>query len=252
MPATPAVESTRPTPAAVERLMKKLRLKTPLLAVYDAAASDAFAPCFEPEGDECCFAYYDRWMAGETLALKKGGGGCKGAHRALGIEQSAPPFMAHLLTDGVGAPKGEGLRATPAIAQAYLDRSKPPVPEAGSVLVGPLRLEQWDRVRSVTFLVDPDRLAALTTLAGYWSAENVVAAPFGSACSFFWKSFNEIEGAQAVIGGTDVAMRQYLPTAIMTLTVAPAHFAKMVGVGDDSFLDRDWWNHLMEVRDRWA
>jgi hypothetical protein len=250
MAATPT--EPRPTAAAVERLMKKLRLTTPLLAVYDAAASEAFAPVFEPEGDECCFSYYDRWLAGETLALKKGGGGCKGAHRALGIERTSPPFMAHFLTDGVGAPKGEGLRATPEIAQAYLDRGKPPVPESGGILVGPLRLEQWERVRSVTFLVDPDRLAALTTLAGYWSAENVVAAPFGSACSFFWKSFNEIEGAQAVIGGTDVAMRQYLPTAIMTLTVAPAHFARMLTVGDDSFLDREWWNDLMEVRDRWA
>ncbi len=251
MPATPA-DTARPTPAAVERLMKKLRLTTPLLAVYDAAPSDAFSPVFDAEGDDCCFSYYDRWMGGETLALKKGGGGCKGAHRALGIEQAAPPFMAHMLTDGVGAPKGEGLRATPEIAQAFLDRGKPPVPQAGSILVGPLRLDQWDSVRSVTFLVDPDRLAALTTLAGYWSAENVVAAPFGSACSFFWKSFNEIEGAQAVIGGTDVAMRQYLPTAIMTLTVAPGHFAKMLTVGDDSFLDREWWTDLMDVRDRWA
>jgi hypothetical protein len=250
MPATST--PSRPTPAALERLVKKLRLTTPLLAVYDAAPSAAFAPVFDPDGDECCFSYYDRWMAGETLALKRGGAGCKGAHRALGIERTTPPHLAHFLTDGVGAPKGEGLRATPDIAQAFLDRGKPPTPETGSILVGPLRFDQWDRVRSVTFLADPDRLAALMTLAGYWSAENVVAAPFGSACSFFWKSFNEIEGAQAVIGGTDVAMRQYLPTAIMTLTVAPGHFARMLTVGDDSFLDREWWNDLMAIRDRWA
>ena len=250
MPA--ATHTARPTPEAIERLMKKLRLHTPLLAVYDATPSEAFAPVFEPEGDDCCFSYYDRWIAGETLALKRGGAGCKGAHRALGIERSIPPHMAHFLTDGVGAPKGEGLRATPEIAQEYLDRAKPPTPESGSVLVGPLRLDQWEKVRSVTFLVDPDRLAALTTLAGYWSAENVVAAPFGSACSFFWKSFNEVEGAQAIIGGTDVAMRRYLPTAIMTLTVAPDHFAKMLGVPENSFLDLDWWNELMDVRARWA
>lgn len=247
-----AAATPRPTAEAVERLMKKLRLTTPLLAVYDAAPGDAFAPVFEPVGTECCFSYYDRWMAGETLVLKKGGDGCRGAHRALGIEQGTPPYMAHFLTDGKGAPKGEGLRATPEIAQAILDRAQPPVLESGAVLVGPLRLEQWDRVRSVTFLVDPDRLAALTTLAGYWSAENVVAAPFGSACSFFWKSFNELEGVLAVIGGTDVAMRRYLPTAIMTLTVAPPHFARMLGVPDNSFLDKAWWNELMDVRDRWA
>jgi hypothetical protein len=250
---TVATDTPRPTAAAVERLMKKLRLTTPLLAVYDAKVSEAFAPVFEPDAEECCFSYYDRWLAGETLVVNKGGPGCKGAHRALGIEQgAAPAFMAHFLTDGVGAPKGEGLRATPEIAQAYLDRGRPPAPESGSVLLGPLRVREWDRVRSVTFLVDPDRLAAITTLAGYWSAENVVAAPFGSACSFFWKSFNELEGVQAVIGGTDVAMRRHLPTAVMTLTVAPAHFAKMLTVPDGSFLDRDWWNDLMDVRGRWA
>lgn len=247
-----ATDTARPTPAAVGRLMHKLRLTTPLLAVYDTAPSDAFAPLFEPEGDDCCFSYYDRWVAGETLVLKKGGTGCKGAHRALGIEQESPSFLAHFLTDGVGAPKGEGLRATPEIAQQFLDRAQPPVPEQGIILIGPLRLERWPVVRSVTFLVDPDRLAALTTLAGYWSADNVVAAPFGSACSFLWKSFNEVQGAQAIIGGTDVAMRRYLPTAILTLTVAPAHFARMLTVPENSFLDHDWWNELMDVRGRWA
>lgn len=247
-----AAAPPHPTAHAVERLMKKLRLTTPLLAVYDATPSDAFAPVFEPEGDECCFSYYDRWLAGETLALKKSGAGCKGAHRALGIEQGTPPFMAHFLTDGEGAPKGEGLRATAEIAQAFIDRGRPPVPASGGILVGPLRLDQWDRVRSVTFLVDPDRLAALTTLAGYWSANNVVAAPFGSACSFFWKSFNEQEGVLAIIGGTDVAMRRHLPTAIMTLTVEPGHFARILTVPDGSFLDKEWWNELMDVRDRWA
>ncbi len=252
MPTPKATTRPMPTAESVDRLMKKLRLTTPLIAVYDAVPSDAFAPTFEPEDDECCFSYYDRWTAGETLVLKKGGAGCKGSYRALGIERTTPAFLAHFLSDGVGAPKGEGLRATAEIAQAYLDRSKPPQPSAGTVLLGPLRLDQWKAVRSVTFLVDPDRLAALMTLAGYWSADDVVAAPFGSACSFFWKSFNENEGALAIIGGTDVAMRRHLPTAILTLTVAPAHFARMLTFPDNSFLNLDWWNELMEVRGRWA
>jgi hypothetical protein len=245
-------DEQRPTREAVDRLIGKLRLTTPLIAVYDSEQTGAFAPVFEPGEDECCFASYDRWVAGETLVLRKGGGGCKGGHRGLGLEQNSPPFMAHFLTDGAGAPKGEGLRATPEIAQAILDHGKAVKPSGATVLIGPLRLAQWDTVRSVTFLVDPDRLAAVMTLAGYWSPENVVAAPFGSACSFLWKSFNENEGALAVIGGTDVAMRRYLPTAILTITVSPQHFAKMLTFPDTSFLGLDWWNDLMDVRGRWA
>ena len=38
----------------------------------------------------------------------------------------------------------------------------------------------------------------------------------------------------------------------MTLTVAPAHFERMLAVPEGSFLDREWWGELMAVRDRWA
>ena len=242
------VPNVAPDGAAVARLMDRLRLTTPLIAVYDVSASDAFAPLVEATGTTCCFAYYQRWLDGETLVLEKGGAGCQGASRALGLEKTYPDYMAHFLTDGVGAPKGEGLRATPEIAQAYLDAARPPDVSSGTVLVGPLRLDQWAAVKSVTFLVDPDRLSALMTLAGYWSPDDVVAAPFGSGCSFLWRSLGTSGEDRAVIGATDIAMRRYLPPNILTLTVRPAHFAKMVTAPESSFLYRTWWNDLMDAR----
>lgn len=248
---TPA--PVRPTQDGVDRLLYKLRLKTPLIAVYDSAVSDAFTPVAEVEPETCCFAFYDRWVAGETLVLRRGGHGCKGAFRAMGLDTGGDPnVLAHMLTDGVGAPKAEGLRATADLALARIQAEEPPKPRTDTVLVGPLRLDQWDTVRSVTFLVDPDRLAAVMTLAGYWSPDDVVSAPFGSGCSFLWKSLGEGKGPLAVIGGTDVAMRRFLPTAILTLTVAPTHFAKMLMAPEGSFLDLDWWNELMDTRGRWA
>lgn len=236
-----------PSTDAIERLKTKLRLSTPLLALYDSRPSDAFAPLVEAKGSACCFAYYKRWLAGETLVVKKGGGGCQGAMRAFGLEKTYPAYMAHFLTDGEGAPMGEGLRATPDIAQAYIDAAVPPDVKSGAVLIGPLRPEQWDAVQSVTFLVDPDRLAAVMTLAGYWSAQDVVTAPFGSGCSFLWRSLG---GDRSVIGGTDIAMRRYLPPDTMTFTVSPAHFAKMLTFPEDSFLFKSWWNDLMDFRSR--
>lgn len=245
-------QSTRPTEESIGRLMTKLRLTTPLIAVYDAPPSEAFAPMGDPEPETCCFAFYDRWLAGETLVLRKGGVGCKGAYRALGLEKGDPEMVAHLISDGVGAPRGEGLRASPDIARAHVEAGTTPVPASESVLVGPLRVSQWDAVRSVTFLVDPDRLAAVMTLAGYWSPDDVVSAPFGSGCSFLWKSLGEGGEPRAVIGGTDVAMRRFLPTAILTLTVSPAHFARMLTFPERSFLSLEWWNDLMDTRGRWA
>jgi hypothetical protein len=238
------------TSAAVDRLVARLRLTTPLIGVYDARPSAAFEPLVETEGTSCCFAHYRRWLEGETLVLAPGGAGCQGVYRAVGLLQGHPAYLAHFLTDGVGAPKGEGLKAEPAIAQAYLDRARPLEARSGSILIGPLRLEQWDALRSVTFLVDPDRLGAVMTLAGYWSDIDVVAAPFGSGCSLLWRALIEDGQDRAVLGATDIAMRRHLPPDILTLSVTPQRFEQMLSFPDDAFLNRSWWNDLMDYRER--
>jgi hypothetical protein len=246
-----------PTAETITRLTRKLRLTDPLLAVYDCSP-DGFSPTIEAKGGTCCFAYYGRWLKGETLIFRKGEGnfgkpegGCPGGHRAFGLEREYPPYMAHFLTDGVGAPTGEGLKASPELAQAFLDAAKPPQPAGDTVLLGPLRIDKWAAVRSVTFFVDPDRLAGVMTLAGYWSAENdLIAAPFSSGCAMFWRMLGEYDRDRPVIGCTDLAARRYLPPSILSLTVSPARFEQMLSVPDGSFLDRDWWNELLDAREK--
>jgi len=245
-----------PPAAAVERLCRKLRLTTPLIAIYDAPPSDAFAPYVEARGSACCFAFYPRWLKGETVVFRRGTEspgpprqGCPGAHRALGLEASYPPHMAHFLTDGAGAPPGEGLKASPALAQEFLAAARPPRLRGATVLLGPLRLEQWAAVRSVTFLVDPDRLAGVMTLAGYWSGDtDLIAAPFSSGCGLLWRSLGERGRDRPVLGGTDIAMRRYMPPEILTLSVSPERFEQMLTIPDGSFLDKPWWNDLLQAR----
>jgi hypothetical protein len=245
-----------PTADAVQRLTGKLRLTTPLIAVYDSPAEGKLAPLIEAKGRACCFAFYPRWLKGETVVYRKGGGafdaregGCAGAQRAFGLERDYPGYMAHFLTDGVGAPTGEGLKATPALAQEFLDRAQPPRPGGSAILIGPLRLDAWAEVRSVTFFVDPDRLAALMTLAGFWSADNdLIAAPFSSGCALMWRALGEYDRDRPVIGCTDIAMRKYVPPEVLSLSVTPQRFEQMLGVPEGSFLDRDWWNGLLDAR----
>ena len=247
-----------PKQSSTDRLIEKLRLKTPIIAIYDSEPSDEFAPMVESSGRTCCFAYYKRWLNGETLVIGRGEGGfgdpdkgCFGAQNAFGLGEGYPPFMAHFLTDGKGAPMGEGLKASPELAQDFLDRAVPPKLASGSVLIGPLRLSMWERVRSVTFLVDPDRLSALMTLAGYWTSDpEVVFAPFSSGCGLMLREVESVGGKRAVIGCTDIAMRKYLPPEMMCLTVSPGMFERMVDFPDDAFLNRSWWNELMDHRER--
>jgi hypothetical protein len=157
--------------------------------------------------------------------------------------------MANFLTDGKGAPMGEGLKESPALAQEFLDRAKAPVQKGDTILIGPLRPDKWDTVRSVTFFVDPDRLAGVMTLATYFSGpDDYVRGPFSSGCGLMLRELESQEKDAAILGTTDLAMRKYLPPDILALTVTPARFEKMLSVPDDSFLFRSWWNDLMKSR----
>lgn len=245
-----------PTTEQIDRLKEKLRLDSPVIAVYDCAPDDSFEPLVRSTGRACCFAYYRQWMAGTTLAIERGAddfadpkNGCPGAQRAFGLEKEYPPFMAHFLTDGTGAPMGEGLKESPALAQDFLDRAKPPVLSGDTILIGSLRLERWEHVRSVTFFADPDRIAGLMTLAAYWSSDpDFIYAPFSSGCGLLMREVESAERERAVLGCTDIAMRKYIPPEILCLTVTPRHFERMVTVPDGSFLDGEWWNALMDSR----
>ena len=240
-----------PTTEAIERLAERLRLKTPILAVYDSAADEAFAPFTEARGSTCCFAFYNHWLNGETVVFRKGGGGCGGAQVSLGLKKDYPPYMAHFLTDGKGAPMGEGLKATPEIVQEFLDQAQPPDVSVDAVFIGPLRIEQWDAVRAITFLTDPDRLSALMTLSSYWSTDTrLVSAPFSSGCGMLWRELTYAGEDRPVIGGTDMAARRFLPPDIMSFSVTPSRFEQMLTFPNGSFLDKEWWNNLMEHRQR--
>jgi len=246
-----------PTDESIQRLMEKLRLSTQPIAVYDAAPDSDFEPLVKAAGSACCFAYYPRWLKGETLVIERGEGGftdpkhgCPGGQNAFGLGEGYPPFMAHFLTDGAGAPMGEGLKASPDLAQEFLDRARLVKPSGDTVLIGPLRTRKWEFVKSVSLFVDPDRLAALMTLAAYWSSDpNLMYAPFSSGCGLLWREL-ENDGNRPVIGCTDIAMRRYLPPDVLCLTVSPGRFEQMIAFPDDAFLNKEWWTDLMNVRER--
>ncbi|UCF04860.1 MAG: DUF169 domain-containing protein [bacterium] len=247
-----------PTSQDIKRLKDKLQLDTPIIAVYDSAPGPDSGKLVEATGRTCCFAYFKQWLDGKTVVFRRGKGnfsnpknGCPGGQIAFGLEREYPPFMAHFLTDGKGAPMGEGLKATPELAQKFLDRARPPELSGDTVLVGPLDVTLWTSVRSVTFLADPDRLSALMTLAAYWSSDpELVVAPFSSGCGMLLRELESMDSDRVIIGCTDIAMRKYIPPDILSLTVTPKRFEQMCSFPDDAFLNRSWWNELLKSRRR--
>ena len=58
-----------------------------------------------------------------------------------------------------------------------------------------------------------------------WGEPDPVTVPFGSGCSELVVPFRDLEAPQAVIGGTDVAMRDGLPPEVLAFTVTLPLFA---------------------------
>ncbi len=91
----------------IKRLKSALRLDIPIIAVYDTSPVTDFEPMVRAKGRACCFAYYPRWLKGETLVVEGNGGkfsdpenGCPGMQNAFGLGKGYPPWMVNFLTDG--------------------------------------------------------------------------------------------------------------------------------------------------------
>ena len=74
-----------------------------------------------------------------------------------------------------------------------------------------------------------------------------VIAPFGSGCGQMVQ-FDDLSIPQAIIGSTDIAMRQYLPPEIMAFTITKSLFEKLCCLDEKSFLHKPFWQNLKKRR----
>jgi hypothetical protein len=230
------------------RLIEAMELETPVIGLFDAPDPAAFEPLIEPEEGSraCCFAAYTAWQAGRTLHLTADTAGCGGArHWLFGQTTRSRQEYIEFLVDT------EGLKATPALMDRWLDYHQPYRPEHPHLLFGPLRTDQYPYLKTVTFYVNPDQLSLLITGAHYNHAPGdppAVLAPFGSGCMEMVTLFEDPGRPQALIGATDIAMRQHLPADILAFTVTKPMFEDLCELGPDSFLDKPFWQRLKQAR----
>jgi hypothetical protein len=239
--------SAVPDPAA---LVSALDLHTPLIGLYDAPDPGAFAPLVTPakgaRRGQCLFHFYRRWEKGETLHLTADNFGCGGCGRSLfGVMfRERDDFIDFLWKD-------EGLRATRELMATYVDNAPTYRPTHPHVLVGPLRDDHADCLKTVTFWVNADQLSVLQHGAYHhqaWGDPDPVTVPFGSGCSELVVPFRDLDRPQAVIGGTDVAMRDGLPAGVLAFTVTVPMFAQLCALGAESFLGKGFLKHLRKAR----
>jgi len=236
---------TQPNPAY---LISRIGLTIPLIGFYDAPDTSPFEPLIEPESNKraCIFAFYRQWLQGKTLNITKEVSGCRGAGPWIfnKVTWSREDFVKFLADD-------EGLKASHALMNKWLDYNQPYRQEYPNILIGPLLEDQYTYLKTITFFVNPDQLSALLLGAQYNSAPSdppPVIAPFGSGCMELVPLFQDLDIPQAIIGATDIAMRQYLPPDILALTVTKLMFKQLCALDEQSFLSKPFWKRLRTAR----
>ena len=230
------------------RLVDKLGLGAPLIAVYDAPSTEGFEPLVTPVPGRhvCIFQFYPNFLEGETLLLTRENFGCGGAGTWLcGVRtRSRDDYVTFLY-------EGEGLKCSREVMGKWFDGVRPYRMEHANVLIGPLREDRYGLAKSITFFVNPDALSILVIGAHYCSLPGgppAVIAPFGAGCMELLPLFDDLDRPQAVIGATDVAMRRHLPPDILAFTVTKPLFEQLCAMDEQSFLFKPFLKNLEKAR----
>ena len=229
-------------------LIKRIGLTVSLIGFYDAPDTSPFEPLVRPKSGKraCVFAFYKQWLKGKTLHITEDNAGCGGACHWLFTQEtrSREDFVESLADE-------EGLKVSHELMNQWLDHSKPYKPDNPNILIGPLKVEQYMYLKTITFYVNPDQLSALMLGATYNNTPGdptPVIAPFGSGCMELLPLFEDLDIPQAMVGATDIAMRQCLPPDILAFTVTKPMFQRLCDLDERSFLYKPFWNDLMRAR----
>ncbi|OIQ48940.1 hypothetical protein BerOc1_03696 [Pseudodesulfovibrio hydrargyri] len=228
----------------VKRLVETVGIETPLIGYYNVQDTEGFGAFAKP--GSCIFASIDQCFQGEYIHVSPDDFKCIGARYWMcGVETLPREKFAHMLAEG------EGLKCSTDLMGKWLDSQPPFKGEYEHIVVGPLKDDQYDSLKSVTFYVTPDQLACLVMACEYDNAgvnPPPVQAPFGSGCAQLAAVLRDFDLPKAVIGATDLGMRKYLPENILAFTVTKSMFERICNLDENSFLHKSLWRKLTEAR----
>ncbi len=231
-------------------LLEKLNVTLPLTGLYDAPDPAAFAPLVEPrpgaKRGECVFSHFRDWQEGKTVHLTSDNFGCGGAGGSLcGVQRDDRADFIHFLAID------EGLKASEELMGRWLDARVNFAPAQGHVLVGPLKADQYEHLKTVTLLgqARPARRARRSppSTATRPATREPTIAGFSSGCGQL-VNFADLDVPQAQIGSTDIAMRQWLPADIMAFTVTRPLFEQFCLFAEGSYLTKPFLTRLRKAR----
>ncbi len=234
----------------VDMLCEAVGIDTHPLGVYDAPDPDCFAPLVPLK--RCIFDHYKDFQAGYSVVVDDMTRGCPGGGYWM-IGKEGFPSRAAMVSFLV---EKEGLQEHADHMESWLAAHPPRTATHGHIVLGPLREALQSYLRTVTFFVRPDQLGSLIIGAQYHDDgehSDPVLAPFGSACGLLSTMFPDLSQARAIIGATDLAMRQHLPQDVLAFTVTVPMLDRLLRLDDGhSFLGKPWLRRLNQARQEQA
>jgi hypothetical protein len=229
-------------------LISRIDLITPLIGIYDAPDQEPFEPVVTiPQRQRACiFEFYNDWVEGKTLKITPESYGCGGCGTWMfGIHTRSREDYIKFLAGK------EGLKASEELMGKWFDQVHRYRPVHGQLFLGPLKAGQYEYLKTVTFYANPDQLSVLVLAANYHAGPDdpaPVSVDFGSGCMEMLTLVHEKPHPFAVIGATDMAMRNNLPPDKMAFTVNKAMFERVCSIGSDSFLEKPFLKMLKYAR----
>lgn len=272
-------------------IREALGLKYHPVALLWGEEKPAEARQFTPGKWGCAVVMLAQAALGRTAALSREAMGCRGGGVGIGfgeVYRETPGgvdcFYRFLSTgnaddesgravaatlEGKMSPQartsfleGEGYLKSPDLAKAFVESLPTMEIPAPFVIFKPLELVDREREQpaTISFLGNPDQISALVVLANYGRSTNDnVVAPFGAGCHAVGiLSYREAGRSpqRAVLGLFDISARMnvahLLDPDVLTFTVPMEMFEEMEGNVPGSFLNRDTWKSLVEMRGRSA
>jgi hypothetical protein len=234
----------------------------PLIGFYDVPDREPFAPFATP--GRCLFSAYSDWLKGRSVCISledtdhaatcQGGGYWVGNCLPQWTISKSGSRQEALVNFAKGLNRREGFKSSDELLRNWFENVKPYTLQHTYVVIGPLKDDQYKYLKTITFYVNPDQLSFLIHGAEYRNtdlANHPVFTAFGSGCGQMAALLEQDDDQlpRALIGATDMAMREHLPPDILAFTVNKPMYEQLCSLGENSFMHKHFWKRLRKSRE---
>lgn len=176
---------------------------------------------------------------------------CLGAKTGLGFQDYPHGWIEYFLSTGnEKIPNGEYYKKNPQLATDFIEGIERFEGKKYLLMVPLSQVQPETKPLCVTFLVNPDQLSALATLANYdQPTQNNVQLLFGAGCAqaVLYPMTEELKGGiRCFVGMTDPSARKCLDKNLLSFGMPYSRYLMLEEEAEGSFLTKETWTGILK------